>query len=176
MGQTVLYYLQSRYPSDIERLFDMIIFCQVGSLISISKWNYIQAMQSTFHTNLLVGDLRDKQQKPREFPPPKRNETYFYLEQEDIHLYLGSDDCFALSTNLVKGILSQAALSSGLTKDQPYIPLLEAKNGKRVHNPRAYFEGNLGHDMTTFAYMIPNTILHWLPVPKNLQFWSKLKV
>jgi hypothetical protein len=141
----------------------MVLFCQSSYIPSFSKWKGLQESQSVFPRNLLVGDLRDKDETPREFV----RRSYEPVVSHDIHLYLGSDTCFALSANLVSGIVDEAYKSSkNIT--------IEAKRGGKKYYIQDYLENNLGHDITTFAHFIPNTALHWIPVTKNFKLWTRI--
>jgi hypothetical protein len=173
IGQTALHYIQSRFNGTLESSFDMVLFCQDDYMLSIDKWNIAQSEQTIFNRNLLVGDVRDRDQWPTEFGP-REAEHYFYHAQENIHLYLGSDACFALSTGLVPGIVNQAIVSLDFpTTKQILATDRTRKRDVKVYNPRYYFMDNLGHDLTTLAYLIPRKALHWLPVPRDVTLWSQ---
>mmetsp|Transcript_17512 Transcript_17512/g.43030 ORF Transcript_17512/g.43030 Transcript_17512/m.43030 type:complete len:827 (+) Transcript_17512:131-2611(+) len=176
MGQTVLFHLQTVFQSKLETSFDMVVFCNAQTVLSVEQWNRVQYQQTRVNRNLIVGDIRDKDQLPVEFGTKRRNETYFYLEQENIHVYPGSDNaCFAVSTNLVENMLHHANESFGLSKDVKVIREDSSRKRKfKIFNPRAYFVQNLGYDLSTLAYMTPFTILHWIPISKGQAPWYPL--
>lgn len=149
MVTSALYYMEQRL-TNYESRFDLVVLIQADFMIDVGKWLQVQASQSSPHA-LMIGDVRDKFQEPREFP--HGNESHWFLQHENIHLYLGSE-CLALSTGLIPGIVEQA-------RNNP--------------EPRKNFEGNLGHDLTTLAYYIPKTILHWVPINKSLRFWERIE-
>lgn len=149
MVTSALYLIEQRL-TNYESRFDLVVLIQADFMIDVGKWLQVQASQSSPHA-LMIGDVRDKFQEPREFP--HGNESHWYFQHENIHLYLGSD-CLALSTGLIPGIVEQA-------RNNP--------------EPRRNFEGNLGHDLTTLAYYIPKTILHWIPINKSLRFWDRIE-
>lgn len=173
LGQTALHFLQSKFIGKLKTSFDMVLFCQVEYMLSIDEWNKAQSEQIIFNKNLLVGDVRDRDQYPMEFKG-RGFENYFFKEQEDIHLYLGSDACFAVSTGLVSGIVEQARESSNVSKLSQVMRVDESrKRDPRIWNPRFYFVDSLGHDITTFAYLLRETALHWVPVLSHMKLWSK---
>ncbi|CAJ1935000.1 unnamed protein product [Cylindrotheca closterium] len=176
MGQTVLFHLQNILESKLETSFDMVVFCNAQTVLSVEQWNRVQYQQTRSHRNLIVGDIRDKDQLPVEFGTERRNETYFFLEQENIHVYPGSDNaCFAVSTNLVDNMLRHANESFGLSKGVKVIREDSSRKRKfKIFNPRAYFVQNLGYDLTTLAYMTPFTVLHWVPISKGQAPWYTL--
>jgi hypothetical protein len=156
VAQTALYYVQehliasSSSKKNATASLDFVLFCQVDWMVDLSKWfPLVQAQQSSPH-DLLIGDLRDKTQKPREFPVG--NESHWYYHYENVHLYLGSE-CLAISTKLLPGILDQS-------RNNP--------------DARAMLEGNLGHDIACLAYFIPRTLLHWVPIVKSHRFWEAM--
>ena len=154
MGLTLLYYIEQQYFSPTSKHpinFDLMVICQFDYMMDLSKWNAIVEAQWSPH-DLLIGDVRDKAQKPREFA--NGNGAYFNEYQDYMHLYLGSE-ALALSTTLIPKILQ------------------EARSNREART--IYWENNLGHDLTCLAYMSPKTVLHWVPLTRQQQFWSTWK-
>ena len=153
MAQTVLYYLSQQ--GMVESLgIDYILMIQSTITLDFHRFRRIMHAQlvppvATHH--ILMGQLRDKAEPPYEFRSSYdiRNESFFSKNYDSIHLYLGSD-CFLLSSNLIPGIIQQA----------------------RSPDARVYMEQHLGHDLSTLAYMIPETALHWIPILRDQEFWS----
>lgn len=143
-------------------LFDLILFCQASHMVNISQWvdmiarplSKSSVLQHPHH--LLVGDVRDKAQRPREFKSyqertgSRHTEEYFFNDQhENIHLYLGGE-CFALSSTLLPILATQA------------------------NNPKNKLgmENHLGHDLSYLAYKANRTIIHWVPISRSHVFWN----
>jgi hypothetical protein len=79
-----------------------------------------------------------------------------------------------LSTGLVPGILHQARVSLEVPRTTQILATDRTKKRDvKIYNPRSYFMDNLGHDLTTLAYLIPRKALHWLPVPRDVNLWSQ---
>lgn len=153
MGQSILYYLQQNYSKKGSKkpTMDFVVICQSDWIVNTSKWLNLVEAQSSPH-DLVIGDVRDKAQLPREFPV---SADPFFHQFHDLHLYLGSS-CLALSTTLVPKILEQASSNQ------------EARD--------KYFENNLGHDLACLASMSPKpTVLHWIPITQTQQFWNNLE-
>ena len=153
MGQTVLYYLSQQGMVESHGI-DYILMIQSAITLDFHRFGHIVNAQlfppvPTHH--ILLGQLRDKAEPPYEFRRShgNRNESFFYENYDNIHLYLGSD-CFLLSSNLIPGMIEQAT------------------------NPEArlYMEHHLGHDISTLAYLIPETTLHWIPILRDQEFWA----
>jgi hypothetical protein len=152
MGQTALYYIEQHHSKKGSKLtIDFLVLCQSEWMVNISKWLGLVQVQSSPH-DMVIGDVRDKAQPPRDFPVGI--DSYFNEYQDYMHLYLGSD-CLALSTTLVPKILEQARSNQ------------EAR--------KTYWENNLGHDLTCLAYMSPKTVLHWIPITQSQRFWTALE-
>ena len=154
MGTTILYWIDQQLPNYRERL-DCTILMQYHTMLNWTQWKTMVQAQidpmQTHPAHLVVGEVRDKYQEPREFPTSRGHvEAFWYQEFDNIHLYLGSD-CITLSTSLIAGLVEQAQTNE------------EART--------KYLEGNLGHDLTMWAYLIPKTILQWIPITKSQRFW-----
>ena len=93
-----------------------ILFCHADWMVDVHTW--IDLVQAQYTP------------RPREFA--YKNESCFYHQYENIHLYLGSE-CVALSGNLVAPLLEQA------------------RDSDRMPETRRYFEGQLGHDLSNLV-------------------------
>jgi hypothetical protein len=178
IGESVLNWLQvsNQLSSDQQIRTDIILFCQVSYRFDVSKWktfksdhdNFlspttISPPHSSIMTNpfLIVGDIRERRQRPLEFPRPLfQNRTIhsslFSRNLENIHLFTGSD-CFGISSNLVPYILEQVR--------------------NPVEDDGVFFVENIGHDVTSYAYLASEqhstiVVLQWVPVSTQLQFWG----
>ena len=186
IGQTILYAINRTISKDT--IDGMLLICQANYLIHATQWFQIETSifaggrdtsnsgSSSPHSaqSIVLGDLRDKQQIPREFAA--KNESYWYWEFENIHMYLGSE-VLGFSMSLVSGMLEQARVGiKGGT-----VPVITSGGGdeqsrqKRNSYPRRWLEGNLGHDLSVFAYYVgAKTVLHWIPIRKSQRFWNRL--
>jgi hypothetical protein len=158
MGQTVLYAID-RFIVAKDKVDGMLLLCQYDYMVNIRQWLKLETSifaTSSYEHSIVLGDLRDKAQVPREFP--LKNESYWYHEFENIHVYLGSE-CLGFSISLLPGMLEQARLQE---------PQSSSSSARR------WFEGNLGHDLSVLAYFVPNTIVHWIPIRKSQVFWDRI--
>jgi len=149
LGLSTLAYLHEKVSNYADDLDYVLLVQARTTFLDVSKWNQLAKAQPAHHHLVVMGQMRDKFQNLNEFGPYK-HEHYWYKENDNIHLYLGSD-MIGLGSSLVGKILLQATANETLRAE--------------------YMEGNLGHDVTTLAYLGPKAILHWIPVTKSMQFW-----
>lgn len=163
VGLSTLFYIDQKLQGRTrEDRYDLIVFAEASHMVNVQKWqnNIVSTAQYSVKNgrqiNLLIGDVRDKGKNRREFissicqNPLGAFKYHKHHSPHQMQLYLGSD-CFALSSSVVSLWLEQA---------------------KNPHVGRCT-EGHLGHDLTYLSHFA-GTKLHWMRVPKSLQFWSKL--
>jgi hypothetical protein len=162
VGLSALFYIQEKLQGSArEDRYDLILFAKASHMVNIEKWenNIVSTAQYSLRNgrqiHLLIGDVRDKGKNRREFisticdNPLGAFKYHKHHSPHQMQLYLGSD-CFALSSNVVNFWLEQA------------------KNP----NVGRCTEGHLGHDLTYLSHF-SGARLHWMRVPKSLQFWSQ---
>jgi hypothetical protein len=158
-GLSTLFYIQEHFQSDSHPIsFDMILFCKFSHMVDIQHWmsDVMSTAQYSLipgqRQNMLIGDIRDKQRWPRELYeecPDPDNEFGYPMPQ--VQLY-PAEECFAISANMIPTLLRTARDS---TKNR-------------------CTEGHVGHDLTFLLYEA-KAVLHWIRVPKFLQFWSQIE-
>jgi hypothetical protein len=153
LGLSTLTYI-IEHVSNYSTQLDYILLVQAKtSFLNVNKWTRLAEAQPAQHHAVVLGDVRDKHQRPAEFVPYKR-EAFWHKQHDNTHLYLGSD-VIGLGTNLVGRIVEQAGTNETLRAN--------------------YTEGKLGHDLTMLGYLVPKSVLHWVPVTKSMQFWETIE-
>jgi hypothetical protein len=159
MVQTILYYVTEHLTEGNGKENDFVMIAEARRIhpLDLNGWVRIRDMQLTpVHQpdhHVLVGQIRDTWQQPWEFP--MRNESFFHLNFDSIHLYLASN-CYALSMAAVKGVVEQV-------QAHEEHPSLVGRYLQKNHH---------GHDISTFAFFIPKLVLHLVSVTKSQQFWT----
>jgi Galactosyltransferase len=160
MGLAAMNYIQVHLEGYKHSNFSLTIFCQSSRMVNIKSWydtvvSSVEGslkMQSNHH--LLIGDVRDKTKGRKDREYQEFCDYDFFRSQHDVvQLYLGSE-CLAFSTNLIPYLLRESQHSTN--------------NACRV--------GDIGHDLSYLAYKSTDIILHWMPIPKSLQFWHWVEI
>jgi hypothetical protein len=164
LGLSTLYFIQEQPQSGPDYdSFDLIIFCKASHIVNVQQWqdSIVSTAQYSVgknqHKHLLIGDVRDKGRKRREFEKDRCPDPLGLFKPDKslaphwIQLYLGSE-CFAFSSSLIPLWLEKA-------RD----PEIERCT-----------EGQMGHDLTYLSYTT-NATLHWMRVPNSLKFWSEIE-
>jgi hypothetical protein len=163
VGLSTLFYIQEKFQGNSrDDRYDLILFAKASRMVNIEQWekNIVSTAQYSVRNerqvNLLIGDVRDKGKKMREYTsgicdnPLGAFKYHKHYSPHQMQLYLGSD-CFAISSSVVSLWLEQA---------------------RNPHVGRC-MEGHLGHDLTYLSHF-SGANLHWMRVPKSLQFWTEL--
>lgn len=167
MAQTVLFFVTKHLSASVRGNIDFIMICEGRNVrtLNLDGWYQLRDSQLSppgiqydrHQSTIMIGEIRDKAQRPIEFPlPPKdNNETFFYLNYDSIHLYLAKE-CYLLSMPVVEGVVKQA-------QDHEKNP---AERGR-------YLEGtHHGHDIATLAFFIPRLTMQIISLTKSEQFWT----
>jgi hypothetical protein len=162
VGLLALSYIQNQYELNAGSKFDVTIFCRLSSFVNLDIWTsnilstaqYSLTGQQKYHQHLVIGDVRERGQEKRNRELPKENNEnyskFFWQQHFGAHLYLGSE-CFAISASLIPVVLQSVHYSK--------LELLLKGNGF------------LGHDLTYLVYVANEISVHWMPVPRAIQFW-----
>jgi hypothetical protein len=154
IGLRTLHFIKAHFN------FDVIIASQAKYMVNIRKWKDVILPTAQYslgpqkNQHMVIGDVRDKTRwifpKKREFPQHCQGK-YLRQQYEGVQLYLGND-CFAFSSNM--------------------IPLWLMESEKLASLEDYCVVGSLGHDLTFLSHLSTQTPVHWMAVPKQLQFWS----
>lgn len=162
VGPTVILKYIKSLSNGSDDSFAFILFCKASHMVNLPQWfetiarPLSESSVSRRPHHLLIGDVRDKAQQPREFPSYRGRagtkhgeEIFFHDEHENIHLYLGGD-CFAISSTL--------------------LPVIASQEGNPEN--KGWIENHMGHDFSYLAYKANRTILHWVPITKSFAVWN----
>ena len=166
MVETLLFYVTKHLSMNIRNSIEFVMICEGKKVrfLDLKGWYDIRDTQlsppgidyNRDASTIMIGELRDKAQRPIEFPlaPKDNNETYFYLNYDSIHLYLAKE-CYMLSMPVVNGVVKQVL-----------------EYNQNPEEKRRYIEGtHHGHDIATFAFFIPRIAMQLISLTKSQHFW-----